>query len=66
MASIANSLLPFVGCRSFYESEQSSFYGRMKQVDDVLLLLHKHKFIALTGQIGSGKSSFTIRPHPCP
>jgi energy-coupling factor transporter ATP-binding protein EcfA2 len=58
MASIANSLLPFVGCRSFYESEQSSFYGRMKQVDDVLLLLHKHKFIALTGQIGSGKSSF--------
>jgi hypothetical protein len=46
MASIANSLLPFVGCRSFYESEQSSFYGRMKQVDDVLLLLHKHKFIA--------------------
>jgi energy-coupling factor transporter ATP-binding protein EcfA2 len=58
MASIANSPIPFPGCRSFYESEQSSFYGRIKQVDDVLLLLHKHKFIALTGQIGSGKSSF--------
>jgi energy-coupling factor transporter ATP-binding protein EcfA2 len=58
MASIGNSLKPFPGCRSFYESEQSSFYGRMKQVDDVLLLLHKHKFISLTGQIGSGKSSF--------
>ena len=58
MASIANSLIPFPGCRSFYESEQSSFHGRMKQVDDVLLLLHKHKFIVLTGQIGSGKSSF--------
>ena len=58
MASIGNSLKPFPGCRSFYESEQSSFYGRMKQVDDVLLLLHKHKFIALIGQIGSGKSSF--------
>jgi len=50
--------IPFVGNRSFYESEQASFYGRIKQVDDVLLLLHKHKFIALTGQIGSGKSSF--------
>ncbi|MFY8013138.1 MAG: hypothetical protein ACOVRG_14230 [Saprospiraceae bacterium] len=50
--------IPFVGSRSFYESEQASFYGRIKQVDDVLLLLHKHKFIALTGQIGSGKSSF--------
>lgn len=58
MAAIANSLIPFPGCRSFYESEQASFYGRNKQVDDVLLLLHKHKFIALTGQIGSGKSSF--------
>ena len=50
--------IPFAGSRSFYESEQASFYGRIKQVDDVLLLLHKHKFIALTGQIGSGKSSF--------
>ncbi len=50
--------IPFAGSRSFYESEQTSFFGRIKQVDDVLLLLHKHKFIALTGQIGSGKSSF--------
>ncbi len=58
MATKADLLIPFPGCRSFYESEHSSFYGRMKQVDDVLLLLHKHKFIALTGQIGSGKSSF--------
>lgn len=58
MATKANSLIPFPGCRSFYESEHSSFFGRIKQVDDVLLLLHKHKFIALTGQIGSGKSSF--------
>jgi hypothetical protein len=46
MATKANLLIPFPGCRSFYESEHSSFYGRMKQVDDVLLLLHKHKFIA--------------------
>jgi hypothetical protein len=58
MATMAKLNIPFVGSRSFYESEQASFYGRIKQVDDVLLLLHKHKFIALTGQIGSGKSSF--------
>ncbi len=58
MAAIADLKIPFVGSRSFYEAEQSSFYGRSKQVDDVLLLLHKHKFIALSGQIGSGKSSF--------
>ena len=58
MATIAEQKIPFAGSRSFYESEQASFYGRIKQVDDVLLLLHKHKFIALTGQIGSGKSSF--------
>jgi len=58
MATIVEQKIPFAGSRSFYESEQSSFYGRIKQVDDVLLLLHKHKFIALTGQNGSGKSSF--------
>jgi energy-coupling factor transporter ATP-binding protein EcfA2 len=58
MATLAEQKIPFAGSRSFYESEQSTFYGRIKQVDDVLLLLHKHKFIALTGQNGSGKSSF--------
>ena len=58
MATIVEQKIPFAGSRSFYESEQSTFYGRIKQVDDVLLLLHKHKFIALTGQNGSGKSSF--------
>lgn len=58
MATMAKLNIPFAGSRSFYESEQTSFFGRIKQVDDVLLLLHKHKFIALTGQIGSGKSSF--------
>ena len=58
MATIVEQKIPFAGSRSFYESEQSTFYGRIKQVDDVLLLLHKYKFIALTGQNGSGKSSF--------
>ena len=58
MATMAKLNITFAGSRPFYESEQASFYGRIKQVDDVLLLLHKHKFIALTGQIGSGKSSF--------
>lgn len=58
MATTAYLNNPFAGSRSFNESEQSTFYGRTKQVDDVLFLLHKHKFIAITGQIGSGKSSF--------
>lgn len=58
MSIIAHSKIPFAGCRSFNESEQSSFYGRSKQVDDVLLLLQKHKFIVISSQVGSGKSSF--------
>lgn len=58
MATTAYLNNPFAGSRSFNESEQSTFYGRTKQVDDVLFLLHKHKFIAITGQIGSGSLPF--------
>jgi energy-coupling factor transporter ATP-binding protein EcfA2 len=58
MAISADSMNPFAGSRSFNETEQFTYFGRSKQVDDVLLLLHKHKFIAITGQMGSGKSSF--------
>lgn len=48
---------PFPGLRSFKESEAHLFFGREEQVDQLLLRLKKHRFTALIGMSGSGKSS---------
>jgi len=49
---------PFPGLRPFHASEAHLFFGREGQLDEVLEKLEKHKFIAILGTSGSGKSSF--------
>ncbi len=48
---------PFVGLRSFEVDEEYLFFGREKQVDDLVRNLQKTRFLAVLGASGSGKSS---------
>ncbi len=48
---------PFVGLRSFEESEDYLFFGRGKQIDELLKKLKNSHFLAVIGSSGSGKSS---------
>ena len=48
---------PFPGLRSFEENEEYLFFGREKQIDDLLDQLEKTHFLAVIGTSGSGKSS---------
>lgn len=48
---------PFVGLRP-YESDESLFYfGRSEQTKTLLRLLYQHRFVAVVGSSGAGKSS---------
>jgi energy-coupling factor transporter ATP-binding protein EcfA2 len=49
---------PFPGLRPFKIEESHLFFGREGQSDEVLLKLSKHRFVAVIGPSGSGKSSF--------
>ena len=49
---------PFPGLRPFGVNESHLFFGREGQSDDVLVKLANHKFVAVIGPSGSGKSSF--------
>lgn len=49
---------PFPGLRPFAVSESHLFFGREGQAEEVLLKLSGHKFVAIVGPSGSGKSSF--------
>jgi len=48
---------PFPGLRPFNFDESHLFFGREGQSDEVLNSLAKHKFAAIIGASGSGKSS---------
>ncbi len=48
---------PFPGLRSFEEEEEYLFFGREKQIDELIHKLSKTRFLAVIGASGSGKSS---------
>ena len=48
---------PFPGLRSFEADEEYLFFGREQQVDELLGRLRRHRFLAVVGTSGSGKSS---------
>lgn len=50
-------LKPYPGLRPFERQESRIFFGREEQVDELLLRLKTHHFLAVLGASGSGKSS---------
>jgi WD40 repeat protein len=49
---------PFPGLRSFKYEESHLYFGRDNQIEMVLNKLIKHRFVAVVGTSGIGKSSF--------
>lgn len=50
-------LNPFPGLRPFAAEEDFLFFGREQQTNELLELLRVHRFLAVVGTSGSGKSS---------
>jgi tetratricopeptide (TPR) repeat protein len=50
-------LNPFPGLRPFEPDEDHLFFGREKEIDDLLRRLRFNRFLAVTGTSGCGKSS---------
>ena len=48
---------PFPGLRAFEPDEDYLYFGREKQIDELLRRLEKARFLAVVGTSGSGKSS---------
>jgi len=48
---------PFVGLRAFEENEDDIFFGRDKEISDLIQKFNKTTFLAVVGSSGSGKSS---------
>ena len=48
---------PFPGLRPFHPEEDYLFFGREEQTAELLALLREHRFLAVVGTSGSGKSS---------
>ena len=48
---------PFPGLRSFDQDQDYLFFGRERNIDELLKLLRHNRFLAVLGSSGSGKSS---------
>ncbi|HAA13664.1 MAG TPA: hypothetical protein DCE41_19005, partial [Cytophagales bacterium] len=48
---------PYVGLRPFDEEDSLYFFGRRQQIIELLDRLYQHRFLAVVGASGSGKSS---------
>jgi energy-coupling factor transporter ATP-binding protein EcfA2 len=48
---------PYPGLRPFEPDEDYLFFGREKQIDELLRRLRRHRFLAIVGTSGTGKSS---------
>jgi tetratricopeptide (TPR) repeat protein len=51
------SIHPFPGLRPFEANEEHLFFGREGQSEEILRRLRQHRFLAIVGSSGSGKSS---------
>ncbi len=51
---------PFPGLRPFEPDEDHLFFGREKQIDELLRKLRTNRFLAVIGSSGSGKSSLVL------
>ncbi|HEX2833421.1 MAG TPA: hypothetical protein VHW00_10420 [Thermoanaerobaculia bacterium] len=58
--TLDDALCPYVGLNSFHESDSSRFYGRRQAVHVALDKLRQHRFLAVLGPSGSGKSSIVL------
>jgi energy-coupling factor transporter ATP-binding protein EcfA2 len=61
MSAVASGVVkvesPFPGLLAFNPGQSKYFYGRNKQVEEILRHLEKHRFLAVIGSSGCGKSS---------
>ncbi len=57
IAAAASLFNPFPGLRSFEAEEDHLFFGRERQVDELLARLRRSRFLNVVGTSGSGKSS---------
>jgi ABC-type phosphate transport system ATPase subunit len=53
---IEKLIQPYPGLRPFERHESKVFFGREKQIDDLLARLKQRHFLAVLGASGSGKS----------
>jgi WD40 repeat protein/energy-coupling factor transporter ATP-binding protein EcfA2 len=56
-AANAALAMPYPGLRPFEAEDQPLFFGREAQVSAMLVQLEDHRFVAVVGSSGSGKSS---------
>lgn len=57
---LPDEICPYLGLNAFSEAQHDQFFGRERLIDETLAALEGHRFAAITGLSGSGKSSLVL------
>jgi hypothetical protein len=57
---LPDSLCPYVGLEAFGDATRKLLFGREQVLSDIADRLREHRFLAVVGPLGSGKSSLTL------
>jgi energy-coupling factor transporter ATP-binding protein EcfA2 len=59
-AAVRGSICPYMGLEPFNEEDAAFFCGRDRMIDNLVTQVHEHRFVAVVGRSGSGKSSLVF------
>jgi len=58
--ALVNLINPFPGIRSYRPEEAQLFFGRKKEIEELLKKMESSRFVSITGSSGCGKSSLIL------
>jgi hypothetical protein len=59
-AAIRGSICPCMGLEPFYEEDAAFFCGRGETIENLVAQVREHRFVAVVGRSGNGKSSLVF------
>lgn len=57
---LPDEICPYLGLNAFGEAQHDQFFGRERLIEEALTAIERHRFAAVTGLAGSGKSSLIM------
>jgi hypothetical protein len=59
-AALRGLICPYMGLEPFHEEDAAFFCGRVETIDNLVAQVRDHRFVAVVGRSGSGKSSLVF------
>jgi energy-coupling factor transporter ATP-binding protein EcfA2 len=57
---MVTAISPYLGLRPYQQNDSTYFFGRYRQIEEIVRRLQSHRIVTVIGASGSGKSSLVL------